>query len=70
MKKNNVENILNEPEIRENKRLVDETIQRLLPEKHSINEINLLYQMMKKHYMLVIVVMDIYLFLIHKLPNL
>ena len=49
MKKNNVENILNEPEIRENKRLVDETIQRLLPEKHSIHEINLLYQMMKDY---------------------
>ncbi len=38
MTKNNVANILNEPEIRRNKRLVDETIQRLLPDEHSIKE--------------------------------
>lgn len=49
MTKNNVTNILNEPEIRRNKRLVDETIQRLLPDEHSIKEIHLLYQMMKDY---------------------
>ena len=49
MIKNNVKNILNEPEIQENKRLVDETIQSLLPVEHSIQEINLLYQMMRDY---------------------
>ena len=41
--------ILSEPEIQENKKLIDNTILNFLPHSHQIKEIDLLYNMMRDY---------------------
>ena len=46
---NNTNDVLSEPEIQVNKKLIDDTIINFLPKTHSIQEIDLLYNMMRDY---------------------
>ena len=46
---NNTNDVLSEPEIQANKKLIDDTIINFLPKTHSIQEIDLLYNMMRDY---------------------
>ena len=46
---NTIDDVLSEPEIRENKKLIDNTIINFLPNSHQIKEIDLLYNMMRDY---------------------
>lgn len=46
---NSITDILSEPEIQANKKLIDDTIENFLPKNHRINEIDLLYNMMRDY---------------------
>ena len=46
---NNTSDVLSEPEIQANKKLIDDTIINFLPKTHSIQEIDLLYNMMRDY---------------------